>query len=127
MKQKLYSDGNGFSADKVWGQQMWRVIHVVAANFPCEPTRANRLAYLAFFKSLAFTLPCAACRKHYREFTGPRGSAPLRLRPGVFKDRKTVFVWTVGLHDAISKSLGKKVAPPRGGWYRHYDAMRQQK
>lgn len=102
---------------------MWKVIHVFAANFPCEPTRADRLAYLAFFRSLAWTLPCAACRKHYAELTmGPRGK--LRLSASVFKDRKTAFAWTTILHDRISKSLGKTVSPPPGGWFKFYDRMR---
>ena len=111
---------SGFDPDD-WGPPLWRVTHIMTANFPLKPTAADRDAYMAFFRGLRRMLPCGSCRAHYCQITG---SGPLKLRPAVFKDRQTVFTWWVGVHNAVNASLGKPVRKNARDWYLAYDRMR---
>lgn len=67
-------------------------------------------------------LPCGMCRSHYMQHIR---SGPLKLSLATVKDRKTLFGWTVRLHDAVTRSQGRvPPKPPRGGWYRQFDKDR---
>lgn len=117
----LYKNTSGFSPS-IWGPPLWRSIHYIAANFGCEPSAEMKRGYLAFFKSLGNVLPCGMCRAHYKQHIR---SGPLKLTLATVKDRKTLFQWTVRLHDAVTRSQGRvPPRPPRGGWYMQYNKDR---
>lgn len=105
----------------VWGPHFWLVIHLTAATFPSSPTPAQREQYAAFFKSLKNVLPCPGCRAGYATLTG---SGPLKLRPAVFRDRQSLFTWTVDLHNAVNAKLGKPQHVDAARWYSHYARLK---
>lgn len=111
---------SGFDPDD-WGPSLWKFTHIMTANFPLKPTRADRLAYYHFFNSLRYLLPCGGCRVGYEHTVG---SGPLKLREEVFRDRQTVFTWWVGVHNAVNKHVGKPVDTNARRWYQHYDRLR---
>jgi hypothetical protein len=85
----------------VWGPFFWHTIHIVALGYPKEPSYAHKRAAKEFFESLAHLIPCPACREHY---VVHMQKAP--ITPHL--DRKDdLFRWTVELHNAVNKSLGK--------------------
>ena len=46
----------------MWGPGTWHLIHVTAANYPCNPTQEDRRRTRHFLVTLADMLPCASCR-----------------------------------------------------------------
>ena len=115
------SQNDGFPTH-VWGPGLWKLIHIMAANYPLtyDPERAK--GYYAFFESLKCTLPCKECRAGYTAFITNEG--PLKLRPELFADRETLFLWTTQLHDAVNAKLHKRGVKQGQNWYPRYDALR---
>jgi len=80
---------------------------------------------MRWFSDLKYLLPCAECRKHYEALVT---SGPLKIRPGIFKNRKTAFTWGVAIHDAVTKRVcGKKPRRTPTQWYVIYNALRKKK
>lgn len=108
-------------APEYWGPQLWRVIHMMAMNYPVRPTKAHKDDAMAFFASLKTMLPCEGCRKGYVKMVS---SGPLKLTPQVFATRMTLFAWTVDIHNAVNKRLGKPSTKTWQQWYAHYERFR---
>ena len=102
---------------------MWHNMHVIAAAYPLVPTLDTRRQYLAYYRSLADVLPCRECRDHYRQYIT---SGPLRLTLATFRNRMTLFTWTVRLHDAVSRRVHGRIKHRRTvvQWYSYYDRLR---
>jgi hypothetical protein len=76
-------------------------IHIIALAYPHQPTYSEKKAAKDFFEGLAHLLPCPTCREHYKQHI-----TALPLTP--YLDRRDdLFKWTVELHNAVNKSLGK--------------------
>ena len=86
---------------QVWGPFFWHTIHIVALGYPSEPTYVHKKAAKEFFESLQVLIPCPVCREHYAEHLQ---KAPLTPH---LDSRTDLFKWTVVLHNAVNKSLGK--------------------
>jgi FAD-linked sulfhydryl oxidase len=115
----MLSDG-GFDPDS-WGPQQWHMMHLAAASFPSVPTHADRIGFYKYFQSLQYILPCGGCRAHYAALI-TRGN--LKLVPAIFKDRSTLFSWTVHVHNAVNAATGKPVNGDVRAWYAAYERLR---
>ena len=51
----------------VWGPFFWHTIHIIALGYPKNPTYTDKKCIKEFYESLAFLLPCAICKQHYKE------------------------------------------------------------
>jgi hypothetical protein len=85
----------------VWGPPFWLTIHIIALAYPATPTYSEKKAAKEFFESLLHLLPCPTCREHYAEHT-----RTLPLVPHL-DTRDDLFKWTLELHNAVNRSLGK--------------------
>lgn len=86
---------------QVWGPFFWNVIHIVALGYPTEPTYTHKKAVKEFFESLQVIVPCPKCRRHFADHLIKYPITPhLDARTDLFK-------WTVVLHNAVNKALGK--------------------
>lgn len=103
-----------------WGPGAWTLLHVAAANYPCQPTQRDKLRFARLVQALAESLPCMSCRAHFAELL--RG--PLALSPEVLGNRFTAFEWTVRVHNAVNARLGKQVFDDADAWFRMYSAFR---
>lgn len=94
----------------VWGKHIWTAIHLVALGFPAIPTDAERKQYESFFVSLGDVLPCCKCRDNYK--------IHLKELPVNFylEDNKTLFAWTVEMHNIVNRSKGKKTWELEEAW-----------
>lgn len=99
---------------KVWGEDAWRFMHVVALGFPADPTDQDRRDYEAFYRSLTRVLPCAHCRKGYAEI--------FERNPINTDDADSLFLWTVDVHNAVNRKLGHDVMDPK--WVRNVYVFR---
>lgn len=86
----------------VWGPFFWHTIHLVAIGYPRTPTYTDKKCAKEFYESLAFLLPCAVCRDHYKEHLSTSPLTP-------FLDSRTDLIrWTVDIHNKVNKTLGKR-------------------
>lgn len=84
-----------------WGHHLWATIHLVALGYPENPTFADREAYKKFYQAIGKVLPCTKCKANFiRHF------ASLDISP-FLASRKSLFEWTVYLHNSVNKELGK--------------------
>jgi len=85
----------------VWGPFFWHTIHIVALGYPKNPTYTDKKCAKEFYESLAFLIPCAVCREHYKDNLSKHPLTP-------FLDSRTDLIrWTVDLHNFVNKSTGK--------------------
>lgn len=89
---------NGFQT-RVWGPAAWLFLHCITLNY--NPAR-HRKEYIAFFKMLAYVLPCKACRDNYKN-TITNHKDELRLTDKVFKSRRTLSMWLFKLHNYVTR------------------------
>lgn len=94
------------------GQNFWKVLHIVAVNFPDgekEGLSKQRLkGYYDFFNSLQYVLPRSEWRRSWAGVTGGEGDS--KLSWNVFeklRDHRKLSVWLFGVHDSINKDLRK--------------------
>lgn len=84
-----------------WGKYFWNVIHITALDYPNNPSKNDEKIYAQFYKSIGQVLPCSKCRKNYeRHFE----NIPIHY---FLENRKSLFKWTVHLHNIVNKELGK--------------------
>lgn len=76
-------------------------IHIVALGYSEQPTYAEKRAAKEFYEGLQFLLPCSICREHYREHITAQPVSPF------LDNRKSLFTWTVNLHNTVNKKLNK--------------------
>ena len=85
----------------VWGPFFWHTIHIVALGYPKNPTYTDKKCAKDFYESLAFLLPCAICREHYKDHLAKH---PITT----FLDSRTDLIkWTIEIHNSINKTLEK--------------------
>ncbi len=87
-----------------WGPALWRIMHMFAERTGYCGVKIHedeKRAWIGFFQSLKFSLPCPVCRNHYKEY--------LKKRPieGVFsavggERRESIRRWLWEFHNAVN-------------------------
>jgi hypothetical protein len=67
-----------------------------------EHFAGEQLSYQKFFDSLPYVLPCAKCKEHMLQHL-EKNPMDAALAGG----QTTLFAWSVQLHNAVNRSLGK--------------------
>jgi hypothetical protein len=87
---------------EIWGKYLWMMIHIVALGYPNEPTEDDKINYKIFYEHLSTILPCYSCAEHYKKHIEKNP-----LTNDVMKDTKSLFNWTVDMHNVVNKFLKK--------------------
>jgi hypothetical protein len=87
---------------KIWGPDAWSFIHSVALNYPKNPTSEDREHYYGFYNNLKYILPCPICADNYGKHIND-----LQLTDAVLSSRKSLFNWTVDLHNKVNRMKGR--------------------
>ena len=85
----------------IWGQHFWMTIHSAALSYPKNPTDLDRKYFKNFYYSMRITIPCEKCRVG---FTQHISNNPIDKH---LKNTKTLFEWTISMHNLTNKSLDK--------------------
>lgn len=85
----------------IWGPSAWATIHLICLGAP-DVFQGEQLSYRKFFDSLPYVLPCEKCRSHLLEHLEKH-----TMDGALAGGRKTLFAWSVELHNIVNKSLGK--------------------
>lgn len=86
---------------EMWGSEGWFFLHMVAVNYPEQPTEKEKRDYRRFFESLVNVLPCPICGVHLAE---NMANNPIKL-----DSRNELFSWTVDIHNAVNAKNGKEI------------------
>lgn len=84
---------------KMWGPHMWITLHVLAMNYPDNPTISQQQNYKEFFNMLGNILPCCYCRDSYQFF--------IKLLPidNYLVNSKYMQYWVYILHNLVNQKL----------------------
>ncbi|KAK3284458.1 hypothetical protein CYMTET_7902 [Cymbomonas tetramitiformis] len=94
----------GISADE-WGPDGWCLLHFVAMAMPPALDATSRFRFVSYVRTLAFVLPCYACRRHCHAYFESLEQCALRTRWDC--------VTLIGdFHNAVNVRLGKPVVHP---------------
>jgi len=85
----------------VWGPFFWHTMHIVSLGYPKNPTYTDKKCAKEFYESLAFIIPCAICRQHYKEHIGKNPLTPF------LDSRDDLIKWTIDIHNSVNKMLNK--------------------
>lgn len=88
----------------IWGKYLWTSIHYISLGYSQYPTNDEKIEYKDFFENLFKVLPCYACSQNYKEHL-----IKLPITDEVLKNTKSLFKWTVDLHNLVNKNLDKKI------------------
>ena len=82
------------------GNAGWTLLHVIAANFPDEPTHKQEVRMEALLRGLGEFYPCPTCAAHFRGY--------VLEHPVVSKSRKALSLWLCGAHNDVNKRNHKE-------------------
>jgi hypothetical protein len=88
-----------------WGPAFWKILHVVAQKY--IPGDEAEQSHRGFIERWIGVIPCDECRAH-------AAAVNHRMRRDLDAALSgcggaSLFEWSVGFHNAISRSLGKRV------------------
>ncbi len=100
--KKDYEAGDGM-VTKIWGPNMWHVLHTISFNYPVKPTQEEQKHYRDFVLNLQNVLPCKYCRINLKT-----NFKELPITMKTMKNRETFSKYIYQLHELINKMLKKK-------------------
>jgi hypothetical protein len=89
---------------EIWGNSFWKVIHIIGYNYPDNPTDEDKKNIKDFFDLIGHLLPCEKCRMHYKNHM-----LTYKLTGDNVMNKKSLFLWTINLHNIVNLSLGKNM------------------
>lgn len=95
--------------DRVLGRELWKLLHIVAVNFPDgskDGLSQQRLkGYYEFFNSLQYVLPRATWRDTWRHITSGGDTELGWTSFQSVRDHRQLSRWLFGVHDAVREDL----------------------
>ena len=87
----------------LFGPHMWKTLHFVALGAPDVFDEKQKVVYKAFYSHIPSIIPCASCGEHFIETMNA-----IPIEPAL-TGSKALFEWTVDVHNAVNKRLGKPI------------------
>lgn len=88
----------------IWGKYLWTSIHYISLGYPENPTQEEQNDYKEYFENLFKILPCYRCSENYKDHL-----LKIPMTSQVLQNTKSLFKWTVELHNLVNKSLKKRL------------------
>jgi hypothetical protein len=83
----------------IWGKSGWPLFHSIAEGYPDHPTAADRQAYILFFSSIKYVLPCIYCRASFAEYSG---KLPITDH---LQNKESMRLWMYEIHNMVNAKL----------------------
>ena len=84
----------------LWGYHQWMILHLMAFNFPDNPTDEDKLAIEGYVGGMARLLPCPGCSWHCQAY--------VQDHPINAESKKDLFAYFVEMHNDVNRRLGKR-------------------
>ena len=88
-----------------WGPHLWSSLHYIALGYPESPSMTDKYNYKLFYENISKVLPCEKCAEHYKTSLAKNPIDTFLEGP------KSLFEWTVMIHNEANKHLGKPMMP----------------
>ena len=95
----------------IWGKHFWYTIHFIALDYPEKPNSEDKRDFQTFFENLHKVIPCYKCSVNYVKHLKER---PLEMSD--LENNKTLFKWTVDIHNIVNRDLNKKQMSYNNAW-----------
>lgn len=102
----------------IWGKHFWYTIHFIALSYPENPSELDKNDYRFFYNSLYKVLPCTLCAENYKIHLGV-----MPLTTDMLKHNKSLFEWTVKMHNLVNIELNKQTWTLSQAW-NYYNNMK---
>lgn len=113
-------------SDRVLGREIWKLLHIIAVNFPDNGLTNQRLkGYYDFYKSLGHVLPRASWRATWRRLTAVGDTELAWPAFQTVRDHRQVSRWLFGVHDAVRRELKQTTASSYEKLYGGYRKYRE--
>lgn len=86
-----------------WGPRAWHWLHLMAINYPPDPSENDMARARVRIGRFIQSLPCADCRIH--------AAAYIAAVPPDASDAQSLQVWAWRFHNAVNRRLGKRQFP----------------
>lgn len=83
------------------GRCTWTLLHTLAAQYPENPTRAQKQSARNLINSLTTVYPCKECAKHFKEV--------IRHSPPQVNSSYELAQWVCRAHNTVNRSIGKPI------------------
>ncbi|KAF5833670.1 ERV/ALR sulfhydryl oxidase domain-containing protein [Dunaliella salina] len=95
-----YQDTTNTSREDL-GRSTWTLLHMLAAQFPDNPSRQQRRDARQLIDCLTRIYPCSECARHFKEI--------VRRDPPMVNSGKDLRQWMCRVHNTVNRSLNKPV------------------
>jgi len=85
-----------------WGKYGWGFFHMVAKDYPENPTDEDKEHYRDYYTSIQYVLPCSKCRLNYKNHL-----KKLPITDEVLSNRQNLIHWTIDVHNIVNHYTGK--------------------
>ncbi len=86
---------------RFWGPSAWKLMHLVAYNYPDKPSKEDMNNFGMFYNNLKYILPCKYCRISLDKFMS---ELPIEKYIG---SRKKLTEWIYLIHNKVNDKLRK--------------------
>ena len=95
---------NQWSRDpKQWGPHLWFYLHTAAANYPVNPSQAQKNGMKEWLCSLRWTIPCSNCSNHFGKYIEKHSSE----LDDVCSSRDKLFSFLHEIHNKVNERKNK--------------------
>lgn len=84
---------------RFWGPSGWKLLHIVAYNYPDEPTIIDKQRYGIFYNNLKYVLPCKYCRISLNNFME---ELPIEKH---IDSKRQLTKWIYKIHNKVNDKL----------------------
>ena len=88
----------------VWGPKLWYLIHIVAYQYPENPSELYKTNYKLFYINIIpDVIPCSYCKMHYMDYLKKNNINHY------LNNRIKLIEWTINAHNNVNKQKGKYI------------------
>lgn len=87
---------------RFWGPPGWKLLHLIALNYPNHPSPEDKINYGIFYSNLKDVLPCKYCRKSFTKYIN---NLPIE---SYLVSRDTLFEWVYLMHNKVNGKLRRQ-------------------
>lgn len=84
---------------RFWGPSGWKLLHLIAYNYPTNPTLYDKQKFGIFYNNLKYVLPCKYCRLSLTSFME---DIPVEKH---MESKRQLTTWVYKIHNKVNEKL----------------------
>jgi len=91
----------------IWGPLGWMTLHSISANYPENPTGADKLILRTFMNLFTETISCPSCKSHFATIF----NSYVSKNPRWADSKADLFLFVCRAHNTVNMRLDKPLLP----------------